>query len=455
MCNLVLRRLGGLAFVLLLALAPASAAGRARFGRPCAAGRRAPAAGSQPRRTCAALRPPPAGQRPPLDIKEIALENGLKIYVLEKPTSPTFAALLPVRGGRSDGPEGAERNRAPARAHDVQGDENARRRGLREGREADGPDLGPVAPARRRARQAEGPVRQAGPGQDRRPAEGARDPDGRGQAVRGPERVRRGDGPGRRGRHERQHRQRRDPLLHPAPLEPPRVLVPHGVRPAPQPGVPRVLRRARGRPGGAPAAVRDLARGDDVRGPEGAPLRRPPVRDPRHRLARGPEAADRRGRDGVLHDLLLPVELHHGAGGRRESGRRRGAREEVPRPLEAADDPAPRGHGRSRPGGGAPARRGVRRRAPALDRLADRGRGGQGPVPPRAPREDPRRPGVLAPRPHARAEGEDRGLRLVRAELDALGRVLHGLGDAEGRPHAGRDRIRHRRARSRRSRRRA
>src|SRR5512139_2643056 len=47
-----------------------------------------------------------APAKPSLDVKTVALDNGLKIYVLERPASPTFAALYQFDVGGAVDPKG-------------------------------------------------------------------------------------------------------------------------------------------------------------------------------------------------------------------------------------------------------------------------------------------------------------------------------------------------------------
>ena len=171
--------------------------------------------------------------------------------------------------GRLDGPRrlgqraaGHHRHHASLRAHDVQGHEDDRHHGLAEDRgssssrtaawrDAGGDDdharEAPARRDRRHVRPEADPALQASSRSVRRAVVEAARAHRQGRARRST--------PGTAAVPERLHQRGPDRLLRP-PAENKRALVLDRVRPAAEPGVPRVLLRARRGPGGAPPAHR-------------------------------------------------------------------------------------------------------------------------------------------------------------------------------------------------------
>ena len=195
----------------------------------------------------------------------------MKWLLYEQHDSPTIAAVLDGPGGLGERAARDHRDQPLLRAHDVQGHEDDRHEEHRRGPAA---DRGAGEDPRRDARGDGGDAGEAPPGRDRRPAE-ARELDGAlpraRQAVRRarPEAARDDrQGPARPDLHEerrrgpeRVHERGPDRLLPPHPEEPARAVGVARVRPAAEPGLPRVLLGAGRRLRGAPARRRvDAAR---------------------------------------------------------------------------------------------------------------------------------------------------------------------------------------------------
>ena len=273
---------------------------------------------------------------------ERTLPNGLKVLMVKRPEAPLINCILAYRVGAVNEPPGITGVSHFPRAHDVQGH-------LLHGHQARHAPEGPgVRPADRRARGADRGGGVEGQGarrrEDRRVEEAGQRPaeqaEGRDDRQRG--NLERLPG-GRRHRAQRLDRAGDDAVLRHAAEEQDRAVPRPRGRPDGEPGVPRVLLRARRHHGRAPdereqpglvlpgAAQRDLLCGEPLPQPgRGLDVRR----QPRH------EAGD----DRLPREVLPARQRDARARGRRRREGRHAARHEVLRPAEVEGAVAARPH---------------------------------------------------------------------------------------------------------------